>query len=68
MENAIHLAANKATINNTVSVLKSDTVSVLKPDDHLEEFFAETKKNSHNESSLQLNADDLNRIAENAVR
>ncbi|CAF0986323.1 unnamed protein product [Rotaria sp. Silwood1] len=54
---------------NIVSVLKSDTISVLKPDDHLDEFFADASKNLNNESSsVQLNTDDLNRIAENTVR
>ncbi|CAF2819700.1 unnamed protein product [Rotaria sp. Silwood2] len=54
--------------NNIVSVLKSDTISVLKPDDHLDEFFANATKNLNNESSVQLNTDDLNQIAENTVR
>jgi hypothetical protein len=54
--------------NNVISILKSDTISVLKPDDHLDDFFADTNKNSNNESSVQLNTDDLNRIAENTVR
>ncbi|CAF3541406.1 unnamed protein product [Adineta steineri] len=54
--------------NNVVTVLKSDTVSVLKPDDHFDDFFADSNKNLNNESSIQLNTDDLNRIAENAVR
>jgi hypothetical protein len=54
--------------NNVISVLKSDTISVLKPDDHLDNFFADSNKNSNNDSSVQLNTDDLNRIAENAVR
>jgi hypothetical protein len=54
--------------NNVISVLKSDTISVLKPDDRLDDFFADTSKNLNNQSSVQLNTDDLNRIAENAVR
>ncbi len=54
--------------NNIISVLKSDRVSVLKPDDHLDDFFADSTKNHNKESSIQLNTDDLNRIAENAVR
>jgi hypothetical protein len=54
--------------NNVVSVLKSDTISILKPDDHFDDFFVDTNKNLNNESSIQLNTDDLNRIAENAVR
>jgi hypothetical protein len=62
--------ASKKSINNNnvISVLKSDTISVLKPDDHLDDFFADTNKNLNNDSSVQLNTDDLNRIAENAVR
>ena len=68
-----YLASTKSIQNNSVvSVLKSDTISVLKPDDHLDNFFADTNKNLTNESSsssgVQLNSDDLNRIAENAVR
>ncbi len=54
--------------NNVISVLKSDTISVLKTDDRLDDFFADTSKNLNNQSSVQLNTDDLNRIAENAVR
>jgi len=54
--------------NNVISVLKSDTISVLKPDDRLDDFFADTSKNLNNQSSVQLNTDDLNRIAENAIR
>ncbi len=54
--------------NNVISVLKSDTISVLKPDDRFDDFFADTTKNFNNESAVQLNTDDLNRIAENAVR
>ena len=63
------LASTKANNkNNIVSVLQSDTVSVLKPDDHLDDFFADTSKNLDKDSSVQLNTDDLNRIAKNAVR
>lgn len=63
------LASTKANNrNNIVSVVQSDTVSVLKPDDHLDDFFADTNKNLDKESSVQLNNDDLNRIAKNAVR
>jgi len=55
--------------NHVVSVLTSDTISVLKPDDHLDDFFADGNKRSNsNDSSVQLNTDDLNHIAENAVR
>ncbi|CAF1286362.1 unnamed protein product, partial [Rotaria sordida] len=54
--------------NNVISVVKSDRISVLKPDDHLDDFFADTNKNLTNQPSVQLNTDDLNRIAENAVR
>ncbi|CAF0992532.1 unnamed protein product [Rotaria sordida] len=54
--------------NKIVSVLKSDIISVLKPDDHLDDFFGDTTKNLHNETSIQLNTDDLNRIAESTVR
>ncbi|CAF0899341.1 unnamed protein product [Rotaria sp. Silwood1] len=54
--------------NNVISVVKSDRISVLKPDDHLDDFFADTNKNLNNQPSVQLNTDDLNRIAENAVR
>jgi hypothetical protein len=54
--------------NNVISVLKSDTISVLKPDDRFDDFFADTTKNFNNESAVQLNTDDLNRIAENTVR
>jgi hypothetical protein len=48
--------------------LKSDTISVLKPDDHLDDFFADTSKHVKDELSVQLNTDDLDRIAENTVR
>jgi hypothetical protein len=51
-----------------ISVLKSDTVSVLKPDDHLDDFFADADKSLNNDTSVQINTDDLNRIAENTVR
>ncbi|CAF1063837.1 unnamed protein product [Adineta ricciae] len=54
--------------HNVVSVLKSDTVSVLKPDDHLDDFFGDGNKLFANESSIHLDADDLDRIAENTVR
>jgi hypothetical protein len=65
----LYLASSKPTPSaQVVSVLKSDTISVLKPDDRLDDFFADTNKNLSNEPSVQLNADDLNRIAENAVR
>jgi hypothetical protein len=67
--NRFNIAPKKSVNNNNViSVLKSDTISVLKPDDHLDNFFADSNKNSNNDSSVQLNTDDLNRIAENAVR
>ncbi|UJR20854.1 hypothetical protein I4U23_023964 [Adineta vaga] len=56
------------TNNNVVSVLKSDTVAVLKPDNHLDDFFTDVNRNFNNESSIQLNTDDFNRIAENTVR
>ena len=49
-------------------MLKSDTVSVLKPDDHLGDFFADTTKTPNDEPAVPLNTDDLDRIAENAVR
>ncbi|CAM4930060.1 unnamed protein product [Rotaria socialis] len=63
------ITSKKSTNNNNViSILKSDRVSVLKPDDHLDDFFADTKKNLPNESTVQLNTDDLNHIAENTVR
>ena len=65
----LYLASSKPTPSaQVVSVLKSDTISVLKPDDRLDDFFADTNKNLSNEPSVQLNTDDLNRIAENAVR
>jgi tellurite resistance protein len=63
----ISLAVSKSN-QNVISVLKSDTISVLKPDDHLEEFFADTTKDSNDESTVQLNTDDMNRIAENTTR
>jgi hypothetical protein len=67
--NRFNIAPKKSVNNNNViSVLKSETISVLKPDDHLDNFFADSNKNSNNDSSVQLNTDDLNRIAENAVR
>jgi hypothetical protein len=65
--NKIYLATSKSN-NNVISILKSDTVSVLKTDDRLDDFFADTSKNLDNASSVQLNTDDLNRIAENTVR
>ncbi|CAF1131336.1 unnamed protein product [Adineta steineri] len=58
----------KSNNNNVLSVLKSDTISVLKPDDHLDDFFTNITKNLNEELSVQLNTDDLNRIAENTVR
>jgi hypothetical protein len=68
-KNNIFLASTKlVNNNNVVSVLKSDTISILKPDDHFDDFFGDTNKNLNNEPSVQLNTDDLNRIAENAVR
>ena len=65
-----HLASTKSihNNNNVISVLKSDTISVLKPDDHLDDFFADTTKNLNDESTVQLNTDDLNRIAQNTIR
>lgn len=66
--NNILLGSTKPNNNNVISVLKSDTVSVLKPDDHLDDFFVDKNKNLNNETNIQLNTDDLNRIAENAVR
>ncbi len=53
---------------SVVSVVKSDRVSVLKPDDRLDEFFADTSKDIANETTVQLNTDDLNRLAENTTR
>jgi hypothetical protein len=53
---------------NVISVVKSDRVSVLKPDDRLDEFFADTSKGMTNETTVQLNTDDLNRLAENTTR
>ena len=59
----------KSTNRNVLSVVKSDTVSVLKPDDHLENFFIDTTKiNSIDQSNIQLNTDDLNQIAEKTTR
>lgn len=63
----IFLAPVKSN-QNIISVLKSDTISVLKPDDHLDDFFADTNKGIQNESTVQLNTDDLNRLAENTTR
>ncbi len=63
----ISLAPVKSN-QNIISVVKSDTVSVLKPDDHLDDFFADTSKYIPNESTVQLNTDDLNRLAENTTR
>jgi hypothetical protein len=60
-------AAVKST-QKTVSVLKSDTVSVLKTDACLDGFFAPASKNIAADPTVQLNTDDLNRIAENTVR
>jgi hypothetical protein len=65
--NKIYLASIKSN-KNVISVLKSDTISVLKPDDQLDDFFADTTKNFNEESTIQLNTDDLNRIAENTIR
>lgn len=59
---------NNNNNNNVISVLKSDRISLLKPDDHLDDFFADKNKNPNNESTIPLNTEDLNRIAENAVR
>ncbi len=64
----IFLVGKMKSNQNVISILKSDTVSVLKPDDHLDEFFADTTKDIQNESIVQLNTDDLNRIAENTIR
>ena len=58
----------KTNNQNVISVLKSDTVSVLKPDDHLDDFFADTSKDLHDHSTVTLNTDDLNRLAENTTR
>jgi hypothetical protein len=65
--NKIYLASIKSN-KNVISILKSDTISVLKPDDQLDDFFADTTKNCNEESTIQLNTDDLNRIAENTIR
>jgi len=67
VRNKISLATSKSN-KNVISVLKSDTISVLKPDDHLDDFFSDAKKSFNEESTVQLNADDLNRIAENTIR
>jgi len=67
VRNKIYLASSKSN-QNVISILKSDTISVLKPDDHLDDFFTDTKKNFNEESNVQLNTDDLNRIAENTIR
>lgn len=53
---------------NVISVLKSDIISVLKPDDHLDDFFGDSTKSINEESTVQLNTDDLNKIAQNTVR
>ncbi|CAF1347565.1 unnamed protein product [Rotaria magnacalcarata] len=73
--NEINSQANKTSSttlsksnNNIISVLKSDTICVLRPDDHLDDFFADTSKNLNDEPSVPLNTDDLNRIAQNTVR
>jgi hypothetical protein len=48
--NRFNIAPKKSVNNNNViSVLKSDTISVLKPDDHLDNFFADSNKNSNND-------------------
>lgn len=58
----------KTNTQNVISVVKSDTVSVLKPDDHLDDFFADTTKDQHDDSIVPLNTDDLNRLAQNTTR
>ena len=64
----ISLATTKSNNKNVISVLKSDTVAVLKPDDHLDDFFADVTKSPATEANIQLNTEDLNRIAANTTR
>ena len=66
-EKNIYVASAK-TNRNVVSVLKSDTVSVLKADDHLDDFFGDGNKLFANDSSIHLDDDDFDLIAENTVR
>ena len=51
-----------------VSIVKSEKISVLKPDECLGGFFGSTDEKTNENASIQLNIDDLNRISENAVR
>lgn len=51
-----------------VSILKTETIAVLKPDECLDGFFGSSEAKNEANGSIQLNVDDLNRISENAVR
>ena len=51
-----------------VSILKTEKISVLKPDECLDGFFGSAEAKSEANGAIQLNVDDLNRISENAVR